>query len=90
MKKRLRKKLRRGEFQELGFEVRFRAVDDIPDETFDDIVDALISQAIEANGLIWEARNREHLAKIAARPPKPRQEKIRARLQAAKAKLGMA
>jgi len=52
MKKRLRKKLRRGEFQELGFEVRFRAVDDISDEAFDNVADAFISQAIEANGLI--------------------------------------
>ena len=52
MKKRLRKKLRRGEFQELGFEVRFRAVDNISDEAFDNVVDTFISQAIEANGLI--------------------------------------
>ncbi len=52
MKKRLRKKLRRGEFQELGFEVRFRAVDDLSDEAFDNVADAFISQAIEANGLI--------------------------------------
>jgi uncharacterized protein YggL (DUF469 family) len=52
MKKRLRKKLRRGEFQELGFEVRFRAVDDLSGEAFDNVADAFISQAIEANGLI--------------------------------------
>lgn len=52
MKKRVRKKLRRGEFQELGFEVRFRAVEDISDEAFDAVVDAFIRQAIEANGLL--------------------------------------
>lgn len=52
MKKRLRKKLRRGEFQELGFEICFRAAEDISEETFDNVVDAFISQAIEANGLI--------------------------------------
>jgi hypothetical protein len=52
MNKRVRKKLRRREFQELGFEVRFRAVEDISDEAFDTIVDAFISQTIEANGLL--------------------------------------
>jgi uncharacterized protein len=52
MRKRLRKKLHRGEFQELGFEVCFRVADDISDEAFDGIVDPFISQAIEANGLL--------------------------------------
>ena len=37
----------------------------------------------------WEARNRDRLAEIAATPPKPGQEQIRAKLRAAKAKLGM-
>ncbi len=34
----------------------------------------------------WRERNREHLAKIAAMPPKPGHEKIRAMLDARKAK----
>lgn len=38
----------------------------------------------------WEERNRDRLAEIAASPPKPGQEQIRAKLQAVKAKLGMA
>lgn len=38
----------------------------------------------------WEARNRDRLAKIAASPPQPGQEHIRAKLQAVKARLGMA
>jgi uncharacterized protein (DUF433 family) len=37
----------------------------------------------------WRERNREHLAKVAAMPPKPGQEEIWARLQAAKKRLGM-
>jgi len=51
MKKRLRKKLRLGEFQELGFDVFFRVVDNTPDDVFDGVVDAFILQAIETNGL---------------------------------------
>jgi uncharacterized protein (DUF433 family) len=43
----------------------------------------------EENQQYWEARNKERLAKIAALPPKPGQEELRAKLQAAKAKLGM-
>ena len=35
----------------------------------------------------WETRNRERFARIAAMPPKPGQEAIRAKLQAWKAKL---
>ncbi len=34
----------------------------------------------------WEERNRERFAKIAAMPPKPGQEEIRAKLRARKAK----
>jgi len=37
----------------------------------------------------WEERNRERFAQIAALPPKPDQEEIRAKLQATKARLGM-
>ena len=52
MKKRLRKKLHMGEFQELGFEVRFHVADNLSHEAFDTVVDAFISQAIEAQGLL--------------------------------------
>jgi len=38
----------------------------------------------------WREYNREHLAKVAAMPPKPGQEKIRAKLQAWKKELEMA
>ena len=37
----------------------------------------------------WREYNREHLAKIAAMPPKPGQEKIRAKLKAWKKQLEM-
>jgi uncharacterized protein (DUF433 family) len=37
----------------------------------------------------WEEKNRERFARIAALPPKPGQEAIRAKLQAHKAKLGI-
>ena len=49
---------------------------------------AVLQQA-EENRHYWEARNRERLKHIARLPPKPGQEKIRARLQAVKARLGM-
>ena len=49
---------------------------------------AVLQQA-EENRQYWEAQNKEHRARIAALPPKPGQEELRAKLQAAKAKLGM-
>ena len=49
---------------------------------------AVLQQA-EENRQYWEARNKERLARIAALPPKPGHEALRAKLQAAKAKLGM-
>jgi uncharacterized protein len=52
VKKRLRKKLHVGEFQELGFEVRFQVADNVSYDAFDTVVDAFISQAIEAHGLV--------------------------------------
>src|SRR5439155_7133857 len=52
VRKRLRKKLHVGEFQELGFEVRFRVADNLSHDAFDAVVDAFISQAIEAHGLL--------------------------------------
>ena len=37
----------------------------------------------------WEERNREKFAKIAAMPPKPGQEALRAKLQAWKARIAV-
>jgi uncharacterized protein (DUF433 family) len=45
----------------------------------------LILQQAEEIRQYWEARNRERFAEIAAMPPKPGQEEIRAKLQARKA-----
>ena len=47
----------------------------------------LVLRQAEETRRYWEARNRERLAEIAAMPPKPGQEKIRAKLEAWKAKL---
>ena|SRR5215475_10205874 len=49
---------------------------------------AVLQQA-EENRHYWETRNKERLARIATLPPKPGQEELRAKLQAARAKLGM-
>jgi len=48
-----------------------------------------VLQQAEENQRYWETRNRERLAKIAESLPKPGQEQIRAKLQAAKARLGI-
>ncbi|MBI3800346.1 MAG: DUF433 domain-containing protein [Deltaproteobacteria bacterium] len=48
-----------------------------------------VVQQAEENRRYWEERNRERLAKIADTPPKPGQEQIRAKLQAAKVRLGI-
>ncbi|HEY7495511.1 MAG TPA: DUF433 domain-containing protein [Candidatus Tectomicrobia bacterium] len=50
---------------------------------------AVLRQA-EANRRYWETRNRERLEQIAHTPPQPGQEQLRAKLQAVKARLGMA
>jgi len=52
MRKRLRKKLRRGEFQELGFELRFRLDPTLGEEEVDRFTDSFLLQAIEANDLM--------------------------------------
>ncbi|QZZ19903.1 DUF433 domain-containing protein [Leptothermofonsia sichuanensis E412] len=46
-----------------------------------------VLQIAEGNRQYWEERNREHFARIAAMPPKPGQEAIRAKLQAWKDRL---
>jgi len=50
---------------------------------------AVLQQA-EENRRYWEARNRERFERIAQTPPPPDQEQLRAKLQAIKARLGMA
>ncbi|QSX32860.1 DUF469 family protein [Shewanella avicenniae] len=49
--RRLRKKLRVDEFQELGFDVAWRFPDDISEEQIDAQVDTFIEQVIEPRGL---------------------------------------
>lgn len=49
----------------------------------------LVLEQAEENERYWREYNREHLAKIAAMPPKPGQEEIWAKLQAVKAELDM-
>lgn len=51
MKKRLRKKLRVGEFSELGFELRITLAAGLSEIEREDAIDAFIAQAIEANEL---------------------------------------
>jgi uncharacterized protein len=53
MKKRLRKKLRKGEFQELGFSVKFILRDNISKEELDSFLDTYIVEAIESHGLVF-------------------------------------
>ena len=51
MKKRLRKKRRVGEFQEMGFEVSFNIQKGLTVSEQNAILDDFITQAVEANGL---------------------------------------
>ena len=51
MKKRLRKKLHKGEFQELGFNLTFDYAKADNEELFDKFFDSFIAEAIEGNGL---------------------------------------
>jgi uncharacterized protein YggL (DUF469 family) len=53
VRKRIRKKLHQGEFQEMGFEVQFRISTDVSEAAFDAFIDAFLEQAIEANGLMF-------------------------------------
>ena len=52
MRKRLQKKLRLGEFQEFGFELRFRLDPALSDQEVDRFTDSFILQGIEANDLM--------------------------------------
>ena len=49
--RRLRKKLRVGEFRELGFELAFEIRATVDDDAVFALLDALVEEAIEANGL---------------------------------------
>ena len=49
-----------------------------------------VRQQAEDNRRYGAARNRERLAPLAPRPPQPGQEQLHAKLQAVKARLGMA
>ena|SRR5947208_5822128 len=51
MKKRLRKKLRRGEFAEYGFSIWFRFDRGLAEEESDLFMDRFLDELIEANGL---------------------------------------
>lgn len=53
--RRLRKKMRIDEFQELGFIVKWSFAEGTPIEEVDSTVDALIAEAIEPHGLAFEA-----------------------------------
>lgn len=52
MRKRIRKKRRVGEFQELGFEVQFRLKDVVSEPVVDTFWDGFIREAIEGHGLM--------------------------------------
>ena len=49
-----------------------------------------VLQQAEDNRRYWEVRNRERLEHLGHTPPQPGQEQLRAKLQAVKARLGMA
>lgn len=53
MRKRLRKKKRLGELQELGFEVSFRYAEQLSTQEHDELFDEWILKAIEDNGLLF-------------------------------------
>lgn len=51
MKKRVRKKLFKGEFKEMGFHIRFRFVEEMTDEDLETVLNQFLTEAIENNGL---------------------------------------
>ncbi len=54
MRKRIRKKLCLGEFQEFGFEVQFRLPTDLSDQDQEAFFDAFNAEAIEGQGLLCD------------------------------------
>ena len=53
MRRRLRKKLRVGEFREMGFSLRFVLPPDLDEPAQMEFFDSFIGQAIEGNGLCY-------------------------------------
>lgn len=53
MNKRIRKKHRVGEFQELGFDLAFRVADTLDEAAADQVIDEFLAQAIAANDLAF-------------------------------------
>lgn len=49
---RQRKKLHLGEFQELGFQVGYQFISDLPFEAQEQLIDAFLLEAIESRGLL--------------------------------------
>lgn len=54
-KRRLRKKLHLGEFQELGFDVSWRFAEGTDEDTVDETIDRFIAEVIDANKLAFAA-----------------------------------
>ncbi|MBI2934097.1 MAG: DUF469 family protein [Chloroflexi bacterium] len=50
MRKRLRKKLHKGEFREFGFDLRFRLSPGLSEESFEAFLDAFLAEAISFGG----------------------------------------
>jgi hypothetical protein len=59
LRKRLRKKLRRGEFQELGFAIAFAVRAPVGSEAALDIIDVFITEAIDSQHLALYAGGRD-------------------------------
>ncbi|RLD61709.1 MAG: hypothetical protein DRJ05_02015 [Bacteroidetes bacterium] len=53
MKKRIRKKLHLGEFQEFGFEISFNLIPNLSDKQLDAFFDEFIMDAVEKNSLFF-------------------------------------
>ena len=54
MKKRLRKKLRLGEFKEFGFEITVEMAEGLNEEQLDAFISIFAEEALEKNGLDFE------------------------------------
>jgi uncharacterized protein len=80
VRKRLRKKLRKGEFREFGFEIAFRVK-----KRRDELLDRFILEAIESNGLLFGGSEMGGFATSAAdraSATDDQREKVRAWLEA--------
>lgn len=59
MKRRLRKKKHLGEFQEMGFAVRYRVASHVPELEREELLWKFITEAVEPNGLAAGGGGRE-------------------------------